>query len=197
MTHLYLMRHGETEHNTKGVYYGWTDLRLNENGIKQAENLARILGHISFDTVISSPLKRARETAVIAGKLPEEKIVLDERLKELNFGSWEGKHYREIQKEDPENWDRWVRDWKEGAPPGGESFSSMFRRVSESVQEMLEKYAGQTLLVVTHQGCLRIIISILLHLGQEGYWHFTFTQGTYSLLEIENGFCIVKKINCC
>ncbi len=195
MTLLYLMRHGETELNTKGVYYGWTDCGLSEKGVKQAQKVALMLKDIKFDTVISSPLKRAKDTAAIVSKFPPEEIVLDGRLKELNFGSWEGRHYQSIQEWDRENWDLWVNNWKEAAPPGGESFMDMYRRVEESVKEILEKYSGQTLLVVTHQGCLRMIMSILLNLDYDGYWHFTFAHGTYSLLEIKHGLCVVQNIN--
>lgn len=195
MTLLYLIRHGETELNAKGVYYGWTDCGLSEKGVVQAEKVAGMLKDVNFDAVISSPLKRARETAAIVGRCPGTEIVLDERLKELNFGSWEGKHYKTIQDSDRQNWDLWVNDWKKVAPPAGESFTSMYRRVKQSIKEILEKYEGQTILVVTHQGCLRIIMCILLNMKYEGYWRFTFEHGTYSLLEIEQGYCIVKKIN--
>ncbi|ATW28120.1 alpha-ribazole phosphatase [Candidatus Formimonas warabiya] len=195
MTLLYLVRHGETDLNTKGVYYGWTDDGLSPQGIKQAEKMAVMLEDVHFDTVISSPLTRARETAVIVSRSDPDRIILDERLKELNFGAWEGKHYQVIQDHDKENWDLWVKDWKKASPPAGESFVSMYRRVKQSIKETLEKYEGQTLLMVTHQGCLRIIMCILLNMKYEGYWHFTFDHGAYSLIDVEQGYCIVKKIN--
>jgi len=195
MTRLYLVRHGETELNVKKVCYGWTDCPLNQNGIQQAQKVARLLQDMTFDAVISSPLQRAKETAAMVGKIPPEELILDERLKELNFGSWEGKHYLTIQEEDPENWHTWVEHWKEAAPPGGESFVQMYQRVEESVKEILEKFDQKTLLLVSHQGCLRTIMCILLHMGYEGFMHFNFQQDTYSLLEVENGFCVVRKIN--
>lgn len=195
MTLLYLIRHGETELNTKGVYYGWTDCVLSGKGVMQAEKMAGMLKDITFAKVISSPLKRAQETAAIVSGFQRSEITLDERLKELNFGSWEGKHYKTIQDSDRENWDLWVNDWKKAAPPGGESFISMYHRVKQSIKEILEKYQGQTIMVVTHQGCLRIIMCVLLNMRYEGYWHFTFEHGTYSLIEVEQGYCIVKKIN--
>lgn len=195
MTLLYLIRHGETQLNMKGVYYGWTDCGLSGKGVMQAEKVAGMLKDITFDKVISSPLKRAKETAAIVSRCQQSEIILDERLKELNFGSWEGKHYKTIQDSDRDNWDLWVNDWKKTAPPAGESFISMYRRVKQSIKEILEKYEGQTIMVVTHQGCLRIIMCILLNMKYEDYWHFTFEHDTYSLMEVEQGYCIVKKIN--
>lgn len=195
MTLLYLVRHGETELNKKGVYYGWTDCGLSEKGVIQAQKVAGELKDVVFDQVVSSPLKRAQETASLVSGLQSSEIILDERLKELNFGSWEGKHYQAIQESDRGNWDLWVNDWKKAAPPAGESFVNMYRRVKQSIKEMVEKYEGQTVMVVTHQGCLRIIMCVLLDMKYEGYWRFTFNHDTYSLLELEQGYCIVKKIN--
>ncbi|MGI6686150.1 MAG: alpha-ribazole phosphatase [Bacillota bacterium] len=195
MTLLYLIRHGETEFNAKKACYGWIDCSLNQKGFQQAQKVAELLKDVSFDVVISSPLKRARETAAIVSKVSSEEIILDERLKELNFGSWEGKHYQRIEQEDPENWRIWINNWKEAAPPGGESFKDMYRRVEESIKDILEKYADESLLLVSHQGCLRTIICVLLNMGYEGFMHFSFKQDTYSLLEVKNGFCVVKKIN--
>lgn len=195
MTLLYLVRHGETELNSKGLYYGWTDCGLSDKGVMQAKKVSEMLKDITFDQVISSPLTRAKETAVIVSGWESEKILLDDRLKELNFGFWEGKHYKTIQDSDKENWDHWVNDWKKATPPGGESFVGMYRRVRQCIKEILENYEGKTLMVVTHQGCLRIIMCVLLNLKYEGYWRFTFDHDTYSLLEVEQGYCIVKKIN--
>lgn len=195
MTLLYLVRHGETDLNKKGVYYGWTDCGLSEKGVEQAQKVAGMLKEVTFDRVISSTLKRAQETAAIVSGLQLAEITLDERLKELNFGSWEGKHYQAIQDSDRDNWDLWVNDWKKAAPPAGESFVNMYRRVKQSILEMMDKYEGQTVMIVTHQGCLRIIMCVLLNMKYEGYWRFTFNHDTYSLLELEQGYCIVKKIN--
>ncbi len=195
MTLLYLVRHGETELNTKGVYYGWTDCTLSDHGVQQGINVAALLKDVTFDKVISSPLKRACKTAEIVSGLSEEKICLDDRLKELNFGFWEGKHYQTIQANDQKNWDLWVNDWKKAAPPAGESFENMYRRVEESLNEILKNYEGQNVLVVTHQGCLRIMMCILLKMTCESYWRFTFEHDAYSLIEIEQGYGIVKKIN--
>lgn len=197
MTELYLVRHGETELNVKGVYYGWTDCSLNEKGIRQAEALKEIFKDIVFDVVISSSLKRAVETASIIAACPVEDIILDERLRELHFGEWEGIHYSEIREKHKEDWERWGQDWKNTSPPSGESFRDMYNRVRESLNELLNKYKDKKILMVSHQGCLRIIPMILLKLNEEGYWSFTAEQGKYSLFQIdEKGHCIVRKVNC-
>lgn len=196
MTLLYLVRHGETVLNEKGVYYGWTDCGLSDHGLEQSQSLAETLKDVSFDLVVSSPLKRAKDTAILVGGIDPGKIKFDHRLKELNFGDWEGRHYQEIQETSSEEWKLWLADWKNASPPGGESFSDLYRRVCDCIKSLLEDYKGKIILVVAHHGCLRIILSVLLGMSEDGYWHFSFQQGKYTLLEIQDGFCIVKKINC-
>ena len=92
---LYIIRHGETNGNLKGILQGWTDEPLNEKGRKLAEVSARALADEKFDAVFSSPLLRAYETAEIILKYnrkidAETKIRKDDRLKEMFFGNWEG-----------------------------------------------------------------------------------------------------------
>ncbi|MFZ5352723.1 MAG: alpha-ribazole phosphatase [Bacillota bacterium] len=195
MLELYLVRHGETEHNVKGVYYGWTDCGLTEKGIEQCKALANTLKCISFDAVISSSLIRAAVTAeIICGS--NENIIFDDRLRERNFGRWEGLHYSELQSNYKEQWDIWCNDWKNAIIPEGESFSELYSRVEECIEEILAKYKEGKVLVVTHHGCLRLIMVILLRLDANAFWSFVFEHGKYSLLQVDNSRCIVKKINC-
>lgn len=196
-TELYLIRHGETELNTAGVFYGWTDCGISEKGVAQAEDLADILQGVDFDAVISSSLSRAVVTAVIVSGYTPDEIKMDDRLRELNFGDWEGLHHSEIKQKHKEAWDKWGSDWKNASPPRGESFFEIYNRVKSSIEEILDEYKGRKVLIVSHHGTMRIIPMILLGLTAEAYWSFTAEQGRYSHYEIDGkGHCIVRKINC-
>lgn len=196
MTELYLVRHGETELNSQGVYYGWTDCGLSEKGIMQAEDLADILQNVSFDAVISSSLIRAVATAAVVSGFTPDDIIKDDRLRELNFGDWEGLHHKEVMEKHREAWEKWGSDWKNAAPPGGESFIEIYSRVKCCIEDILKEYKGKRILLVSHQGSMRIIPMILMKLPEEAYWSFTAEQGRYSLYEIdETGHCIIKRIN--
>ena len=87
---LYIIRHGETPWNAEGRLQGQTDIPLNENGIRLAKITGEALKDVPFDFAISSPLKRARQTAelVLAGR--QIPVLEDARIEELSFGSWEG-----------------------------------------------------------------------------------------------------------
>ncbi|MEA4847552.1 MAG: alpha-ribazole phosphatase [Clostridiaceae bacterium] len=195
-TEIYLIRHGETEMNIKGVYYGWTDCGLSEKGIMQAEDLADILSDVCFDAVISSSLSRAVETATIVSGYDPDDIIKDDRLRELNFGDWEGIHYSELKEKHKEAWEKWGSDWKNTPPPGGESFFEIYIRVKSSIEDILKEYKGKRVLIVSHHGTMRIIPMVLLGLTEEAYWSFTAEQGRYSHYDIdEKGHCIIKRIN--
>ena len=85
---LYIIRHGETSWNAEGRLQGQTDIPLNENGIRLAKITGEALKEVPFDLAISSPLKRARQTAdlVLAGR--QVPVLEDARIEELSFGSW-------------------------------------------------------------------------------------------------------------
>lgn len=195
-TEIYLVRHGETEMNITGVYYGWTDVGLSEKGVMQAEDLYDILQDVHFDAVISSSLIRAVETASIVSGYNPDVIIRDDRLRELNFGEWEGIHHRELKENHKEVLEKWGSDWKNTAPPGGESFFEIYIRVKSSIEDIIKKYRGKKVLIVSHQGTMKIIPMVLLGLTEDVFWSFTAEQGRYSHYEIdEKGQCIIRRIN--
>lgn len=195
-TELYLIRHGETEMNAAGLFYGWTDCEMSEKGIMQAAELADILQGVSFDAVIASSLSRAVATAVLVSGFTPDEIIKDDRLRELNFGAWEGLHHSEVSSRNKAEWDSWISDWINIAPPEGESFVKMYDRVKSCIDEILEHYRGKKVLVVSHQGTMRIIPMVLLGLTSEAYWSFTAEQGRYSHYGIDDkGHCIIRRIN--
>lgn len=196
MTSIYIARHGETNLNKEGVYFGWTDEPLNKEGEAQCTIVRQKLKGIAFDTVITSPLKRTVTSAEIISGLDKTSLTIYPELKELNFGKWEKLHYKEIEKNYTEHWHRWIEDWKAVTIPGGESFNSFYERVRLCFEEILEKYNDKTILIVGHEGVLRIITTLLLNLDPEYYWRFTFEFGTWSLFQVQDNYAVIKKINC-
>lgn len=194
-TYLYLIRHGETTLNKSKVYYGSLNCGLSDIGIKQGKELSKLLKD-KVDVVISSPLERAIRTASLVSNLKQGDIVIDEGLREIDFGLWEGLNYKEISTKYENDWNNWVDNWINVAPPEGESFIMQYCRVKESLENILTKYKDKKIMIVTHQGTLRIITTILLKMTYDGFWNFTFEQGTYSLFEITDEHLTIRKINC-
>jgi broad specificity phosphatase PhoE len=134
MLNLLLTRHGEVAANDV-VLGGQLDLSLTERGGAEAEALARRLGGIRIDRIVSSPMARALETAqTVARGRP---IEVDERLRELDYGRWEGLTRSEIEERDEVLWGRWERDPAAAHAPGGESGGDVARRAESFLVDLL------------------------------------------------------------
>ena len=190
---LYLVRHGETELNVKKVYYGRTDCGLTEKGKEQAVSLKTAFADIPLDLVLESPLKRAKTTADLLLGEKEVPRLEDDRLKELDFGGWEGKSYRELQG-DP-LYEEWCREWKTTRPPRGESFLDLAERVRSFYADLLNREEEQVL-IVAHHAVLQQLMACLLEAEPESCWHYAFEQGTCTVFEIRDGFAVLKGHNC-
>lgn len=196
---LYFVRHGETECNVEGVYYGWTDCGLNEKGIEQAEKLHGFFKEVPIDSVIVSPLKRAMTTAEIILKNRDITVLNAEELKEINFGEWEGKKFSAIAKTDSENYQKWCNDWQNAKIPGGESFLEFYERVTVYTKKMIGNNMGKDVLVISHNGVIGCMLCFLIGVGAGGFWRFHSDQNCYSLLSVyekgESFDIVVEKIN--
>ena len=203
---LFLVRHGQTEANLRGVFCGLTDLALTPLGVEQAGDVASWLADVAFADGVSSQLLRARHTAdiVLAGHPLNAGI--NDQLNEMNFGEWEMRHHLDLQREDPEAWAAWVADWQQASPTGGESFIQFSNRVESVVQSLLSTNSHQTnrhqtnrhdnnQLLVAHQGVLSLMLARLLAMPAAAMWHFHFEQGAYSVLEIHDGFITLRAFN--
>ncbi|CNH99791.1 alpha-ribazole-5'-phosphate phosphatase [Yersinia pekkanenii] len=198
---LFLVRHGQTDANLRGVFCGLTDLALTPLGVEQAGEVAGWLAEVDFTYGISSQLLRARHTAdiILAGQALGAST--DEQLNEMNFGDWEMRHHHDIQREDPDAWAAWLADWQQASPTGGESFPQFSARVEERVQPLLlastalAQSNDNNQLLVAHQGVLSLMLARLLAMPAAAMWHFHFEQGAYSVLEIHDGFVTLREFN--
>lgn len=157
MSKLYIVRHGKITWNEKGLLQGSTDIELNNDGIKEANELALMLDLNNIDICISSPLKRARQTAEILVK-DKVKIVYDDLLKERCFGEYEGKKidFGLIGKQ----WDYKLNDSSNGV----ESISKCLKRAKKFLNKIKKEYPNKNILIVSHGGFIKT-----LHFNLIGY----------------------------
>jgi len=158
---LLLARHGQTEWHSDNRYVSRTDIGLNETGREQARTLARRAEREKVNLVLSSPLGRALLTAKPAAAACNLEPETDERLRELDFGEWEGRTLAEIREEDPES----VRRFEESAEhgfPGGEPLHEGADRVLKVFACLSRSHAGETVLVVAHNTLLRLALCRML-----------------------------------
>ena len=121
---LIYVRHGETAWNEAHLLQGWSDIPLNEAGIRQAEKTRELLEEVRFDRIITSPLQRAKQTAEIIAAGRDVPLIVDERLKERGFGSLEGHTFGQ------EDFDSWWKRRFDCAACGMETIESLLSRVN-------------------------------------------------------------------
>jgi len=158
---LLLARHGQTVWHRENRYVSRTDIALDEIGHEQAWMLARRMREEKVDLVLSSPLRRALETAKPSAEGSGLEPKTDERLRELDFGDWEGKTLAEIRETNPEMV-RLFEDSAEHGFPSGEPLQEGARRVTEVFADLRRSHAGLTVLVVAHNTLLRLGLCRLL-----------------------------------
>lgn len=192
-----MIRHGETVLNAKGCYYGRTDAVLSEKGISQARYLKEILKEVSFDYIVASPLVRAYNTAQIVMEEREQEIFGDRRLMEQDFGIFEGMTYKEIQNTYPKELDAWNEEFSTYRIPKGESFADVRSRAEDFLRDIPSgrESKGEKMLIAAHKGTLGHLLAAMLKLPLDGYWNFVFEQGCYSVVDLEDGYAIIRKLN--
>lgn len=159
MIRLTFVRHGATAWNAAARFQGQTDVPLSDLGREQARGVAERLRGTAFDQLRSSDLSRARETAAIVA--PDRDVQTDARWREFDFGRWEGLTWDEIAASDPRYAGTEPADVRIYAPPGGETFADVQRRVRQAIAEIAASGA-QTPLVVTHAGAIHAALAVLL-----------------------------------
>jgi probable phosphoglycerate mutase len=164
---IYYIRHGETSWNAQGRLQGVQDVPLNDLGHRQAAHAGRILGDLlvraardkSKIPFVCSPLGRARATMELVRaelKLPVANYRLDERLREIGYGDWEGSTLAEMQARDPELFARRQLEKWTVSPPGGESYISVQARMQSWYLSLREDTVA-----VAHGGTARALMVVL------------------------------------
>ena len=162
MPRLFLVRHGDTELNSRERYWGHSDVKLGAAGLKQAEKLRDRLVTEKIDAIYSSDLERASLTAKIIASKHQLDVITCAELQEINFGKVEGLTFDEIIRLYPELTELWTSWSRQLKFPDGESVDELNCRVSKFLGR-LEKHApDETILIVAHAGPLRLLVCHLL-----------------------------------
>lgn len=156
-----LLRHGETAHTVEKRFsgFGGVDPALSSLGEQQAAAAAeRLVAFGGIDAVVSSPMRRARQTADAAASVLGLDVREVEGFRECAFGEWEGLTFGEVREGWPGELAAWLAD-PTVAPPGGESFSDVRRRVLVARDKLLARYAASSVLVVSHVTPIKVLVS--------------------------------------
>lgn len=196
MLHVYLLRHGQTAWNADGNRYcGRTDLPLTGAGVAQARQVAAQLSATPLDAAYASPLQRAFDTAtIIAG---EGRVIADERLIEVDFGSWEGKTKETFVLENGASWEAWMRDPLAARAGGdGETGGEVIARLEDFYGWLLGRHPEGNVLVVGHNGVNRLYLCHKLGMPLKNYRRFFLDNATVTMFTLDaSGDLILKYLN--
>ena len=193
-TRFILLRHGQTAMSAAKQYSGRANPELTELGKKQALAAAQALADAHIDTVVCSPLRRCQQTAAAVVKGRDLRVETVEDLIEVDFGRWEGKTFAEADAADPELHARWLKDTSV-ACPGGESLRAVHRRVSAARRELQQRYAGQTVLVVSHVNPIKSFVRQALDSGPQTPNHLFLELASVSEVEFFEGGSTLHRFN--
>lgn len=164
---IYAARHGETPFNKEDLICGATDLMLTERGHEQAERLADEAEKLpNLSALIVSPMIRAQQTAKHVSDRLHIPTVTDERLREWDYGSYEGKH------RSAGGFLQAKLDFGKRMPDGGESLFQLSHRVYSALDDIILRYNDKNVLIVCHGGVCRVIESYFNDMTADDFAHF-------------------------
>ena len=168
-TRIYMVRHGATELTAEDRFAGSTDVPLSDEGRAQIAALAERLRCDKLDAVYASPMARTIETSQIIAAPHGLEPRPEPGLREIDYGRWEGRTRDELEAEHAEEYDAWQEDPLTVAPQGGESGVQVLAGALPVLRLVVQNHRRRSVLLVSHKGTIRLLISSLLGFDGRGY----------------------------
>jgi alpha-ribazole phosphatase/probable phosphoglycerate mutase len=195
-TRLILLRHGEPDAAVRGRCYGQLDPGLSAHGREQMQRAWRLLASQTPGAIYSSPRRRAIEGATLrADNSPA--IRVEDRLREIDFGAFEGLTYEEIASRYPDTYAQWMTEPAAVVFPGGESFEMLSARVCAALDEIRRTHPGETVAVVSHGGVNRIALREALHLDRRHVFRLAQAYACVNVIDYLGDEPMVVVMNAC
>jgi probable phosphoglycerate mutase len=190
-----LLRHGETPWSVERRFAGVGDIPLTDTGVAHARAAAGALASYGVDAIVSSPLRRCRDTAKEIAAVTGASVREEEGFRETDFGEWEGMTFAEVRERWPAEMTGWLAD-PAVAPPGGESFAATFRRVRTALDKLLVRYRHRTVLVVTHVTPIKLLLRHAMLAPPEVLYRIHLDVASLSIVDwYDDGPAVVRGLN--
>jgi broad specificity phosphatase PhoE len=168
---ILLARHGQTDFNAPPVQIqGSLNPPLNATGIAQARELAELVAGEEIRALYASDMLRARMTAEIVGERIGLEPIIEPRVRECDWGAWQGRFVDDIARHEPEHWQAWLNAGESFRFPDGESLAEHMARTSAALDEIRGR--GEPALVVCHGGTIRVALAARDSRGLDAYHEF-------------------------
>ncbi|RMH80635.1 MAG: histidine phosphatase family protein [Acidobacteria bacterium] len=194
MRHLYLLRHAQSEYNEKGIFQGRLDSDLTPLGFVQARLSAQELQNKGIEVIYSSPQRRAYKTALVIADVLGLDVHVDERIREMSFGDYEGRRFWAIMEEEGERLRAWLSNPVKNPLPTQEDMGKFEERVRSFLRDVIDT-PHQNLLIVAHGGTLHAIVCLSLGLGLENLWNVHMDNTGLTVLKYNDGRFELKNLN--
>ena len=191
-TQIIIVRHGQTQWNTRKIRQGHLDSELTDKGVAQARALGQRLARESFTALYSSDLGRALHTARMIAAVTGHEIVTDARLRERHLGVFQGLSGDEIKDKHPEEYRLHRTLGPEYVIPGGESVRQQVARNVDCLDEIALKHPGEKVVVVTHGGVVSGLFRHALDIPLDAPRRFEFVNAGLNVFAYEDGHWILR-----
>jgi len=168
-TRVYLIRHGATTLSAEDRFAGATDVDLSDEGRDQARALGARLATENIAALYASPMRRTVETATLVGAPQDLEPQLEDGLREIDHGHWEGLTRREVEARFADEYVNWEQDPFTFAPDGGEPGIGVTARALPVLRQVITRHAGQRVAIVSHKATIRLLLCMVLGIDARGY----------------------------
>jgi len=155
-TYIDLLRHGACKGGE--IFRGSTDVALSDLGWQQMRDKVAALGEVHWDHIVSSPLQRCLRFAEDLSTQRATKITVQDNLREMHFGDWEGLPHAEAKKQFPQAWTEFWESPAEASPPNGEAMPDFCQRITAELDAVVEQHQGKSVLLVVHGAVIRVMM---------------------------------------
>jgi broad specificity phosphatase PhoE len=193
-TRLILLRHGEPDETVHRRCYGRLDPGLSHRGREQMRLAWLLLVNQSPSAIYSSPSRRAVESAALRS-IDSPAAAVEERLREIDFGAFEGLTYDDISTRYPRAYDQWMTRPTDVVFPDGESFATMSARVRKALEQIRRKHSGETVVTVSHGGVNRVALADALDLDPGRIFRLAQAYACVNVIDYARGESVVLVMN--
>jgi alpha-ribazole phosphatase len=164
MLEIYLIRHGQTDFSRENRFCGSIDPPLNDVGRRMADAFGAAYADRAWAGIYSSPSQRARATAAALASRAGVEPVIDDGLREVSYGEWEGLRHEDAKARWPDAYAYWAADTASRSTPGGETAFQVAARAAPVIERIKREHADGRVLIASHKATIRILICALLGL---------------------------------
>lgn len=195
MTHIYLVRHGQTAWNKEEIFRGRSNVPLNETGLREAQLAGEYFRGRVIQAIYSSPLSRAWQTAVRIAEVLSLEVKPLAGINDMSFGAWEGHSLEEIRQKDGDRYRQWRGQPHLLTLPGGESLDEVRVRSMAALEEVIRHHSEENIILVSHRVINKVILCAILGLDNSHFWQIGQDTTAINLIQYRKGQYILSLMN--